>query len=215
MDHIETLLSFLGTLITYILLWIFNPGHQYKEVQEGRMLSPNFERGRVFKSNRKRYLKESYVMLSDKQKEFDTNDEKCKNLLTISTFLLAAQVVIWGQMDICLLACVPIFFSICVVFLLLMRDRVGIIHYCDPRQYLFEKVKIKKLQKEMINDIDEVLYNNNCVIRYKIGVYSAARRSMVLSVVCTAGLFFYFSWIHNNNVDKNTDKPRIVEFHAN
>ena len=94
MDRIETLLSFLGTLITYILLWIFNPGHQYKEVQEGRMLSPNFERGRVFKSNRKRYLKESYVMLSDKQKEFDTNDEKCKNLLTISTFLLAAQVVI-------------------------------------------------------------------------------------------------------------------------
>ena len=83
-------------------MWIFNPGHQYKEVQEGKMLSPKFERIKVHKSNRKRYLKESNIMLSDKQKEFDTNDGKCKKLLTISTFLLAAQVVIWGQESICL-----------------------------------------------------------------------------------------------------------------
>lgn len=193
MDRIENLLSVSGTLMTFILMWIFNPGHQYKEVQEGKMLSPKFERIKVHKSNRKRYLKESNIMLSDKQKEFDTNDGKCKKLLTISTFLLAAQVVIWGQESICLFACIPIFFSFCVVFLLLMRDRVGKIRYYNPCQYFSKKIKKGKLQKKLISDIDKTLYYNNCVIRFKIGLYTAARRCMVLSVISTAMIFFYVS----------------------
>lgn len=40
MRYIEKIASFLGSIVTYILLFIFNPGHKWKEVTSGKLNTP-------------------------------------------------------------------------------------------------------------------------------------------------------------------------------
>lgn len=207
MHYIEKIASFFGSSVTYILLFIFNPGHKWKEVTSGKLSTP-------FKCEE--ILPEYYDMciagdkeLSLQQKErLSSNNDKCNTILNISSFLFAAQIAIITWKDNYLFLLFPASLTACSIFLVLMRDRVGVVQYVSVKQILNRHMNKKTIKKKIIEDFQRVLHHNDCVINFKIGIYSAARRILIISIFLTMLLMIMLTFFINAPLE-NGDKKAI------
>ena len=221
MKYVEKIMDFVCNIVAYILLYVFNPGHEWNEVTEGRMRKKSkVEYGEDIPEEYYDDCLGSYRTQFTEQKDrVNINNRKCETLLTANSILFAAQIAIITYLQANFAFLLSIVGTASSIFLILYRDRVSAISYPDETGF-FCKPNISKtdMKKEMVRDIRSVIENNDCVINFKIGLYSASRRILMLSIFFLIILIFiYFMGnpsskskapaIHNLYIMSETDTP--------
>ena len=203
---IEKIASLLGSLVTYILPFIFNPGHKWEEVTSGK-LNTRLKKEKVLPQYYDICIAEDKELSLQQKERLSSNNDKCNTILNISSFLFAAQIAIITWKDNYLFLLFPTFLTACSIFLVLMRDRVGVVQYVSLKPLLDRHMTKKKIKKKIIEDFHCSLHHNNCVINFKTGIYSAARRILIISIFLTMLLMLVLTFFINESQGNGDEKP--------
>lgn len=182
--NIEKLLINIFYFLVYLLMLILNPGHQYREVRNGKMEKPKENHTDhvvdIVWSDANFLLDEARRLSQREHDRTDSINDKSRTLLTISGLMFAANAAIVPHISSPALGLFPLCFILASVFLTIMYFRTytvrtlsieGIDATCTTRA----KTDIANIE---IKCHQELALQNDL----RIGVHRAARRSLILGL---------------------------------
>lgn len=175
--------------VTYLLMYVLNPGHTYKEIESSFMApssaddpaKPRIETVVLPDDADEDFaLEEARRACDYQEKRREVVDDKSKVLLTVSALLLAANAAMLPQMPVRWLGFIPLIFVFVAVFLMLMCFRtycLRVVSHTDVnwRKECKPKLAIAREQFECAAFMGP---QNNM----RIGIHRAARRAIILSL---------------------------------
>ena len=199
--HIENASGYLVNLITFFLMFILNPGHSFKEVQNKRMnektkadnnqeisdkIEPDF------------FLKTTEENLKVELDRGAVVDEKNKVLLTVAALLMAAEVAMITAISPKWIAILPIVPTMAALFLILVHFGVRVVPVPNYKEIAKDEnlnnAKIN-LGKEYLTCESKYSHSNN----YFVGVYRASCRAIILGILLIIPVF---AFVGNNTEDR-------------
>lgn len=215
--YIEKASGYLVNLITFFLMFILNPGHTFKEVQDKRMnnkkntdnefeisdeIDPDFFL-QTTKENLKGELNRGTVI-----------DEKNKVLLTVAALLMAADVAMITAINPKWIAILPIVPTIAALFLILVHFGVRVVpvpNYKEISKDINLNNAKRNLGKEYLSCESKYSYSNN----YFVGVYRASCRAIILGILLLIPAFAFVGNNSENNLIKllrnNTELMNLLK----
>jgi len=189
--RIESVASSTAWCVAFALMYVFNPGHSFKELRDGRMHYEKAERASSDSPSAHSWLEnasdlnlaceEARNALGREENRQKVIDEKSKVMLTVSALLLAAISAVLPHVAFRWLLLVPFGLTFATIYLLLMYFRTctvqspdaGAIDWSDSRT---ARTAIAKAQLRISADLEP---QNGL----RVGVQRAARRTLILGLL--------------------------------
>lgn len=177
--------------VTFALMYIFNPGHTFKELRDGRMHKKKAEHSPLDSSSEHSWLEtasdpsmaceEARNVLASEEHRQKVIDEKSKVMLTVSALLLAAISAVLPHVAFRWLLLVPFGLTCATIYLLLMYFRTCTVQSPDPSSIDWSDARaaqsaIARAQLDASADLEP---QNGL----RVGVQRAARRTLILALL--------------------------------
>lgn len=168
--------------VAYGLLYVFNPGHTFSEVREGKMnhgAAPEAVK-LPGDANPEFTLQEARRAVECEEKRRMVVDDKSKVMLTASALLIAANAALLPHVPLRYLGLLPIVFAFAAVFLTLMYFRTYTFEVMDHQGTKWSDPKVGRLEiarREFACARSMGPQND-----MRVGVQRGARRALVLAV---------------------------------
>ncbi len=181
---IETFFEVLGDIATWLLLFIFNPGHEFKEVRQRELRYPTEEKTEDFASNsaQPEYVidlaKSCYMHEINRGKIID---EKNRILLTVCSLLLLTIGVVLAHTTARFLVVFSISALISSLYLILMYFRIRVVQapdWMEASNYNEDEAKVL-LARDYYSSSKQISASND----FRAGVYKASSRIMLLGLL--------------------------------
>jgi len=173
-------------VITYVLLFVLNPDHRYIEVQKEKMvLSNNSKNDTPTNAGSNLNINAAREYYDREVKRSQAIDEKNRVLLTITALLVAANAIIASNIEPKWLVCIPLIPTMISIFLILFHFDVQSISI--PEYEIIDEIKLA----ESFSKCRKSLSSSN---DFRVGIYRASRRSVILSVLLLMIIFIYFAF---------------------
>jgi hypothetical protein len=177
--------------ITYILLFVLNPGHTYEEVKTRRMRA---------KDSEAQVLPEDDMNLTSARDSYEKEverkrivDDKMRLLLTVSALLAAACAAVASGVGVKWLVVPPFALTLTSLFLVLYYFAVDTIDqpdYAEPDE---------RKQAESYSRCRASLSLSN---NFKVGIYRASSRAASLGVVLLFFVFIYSAFVGTSRFEQ-------------
>lgn len=213
---LEKVSGYFINLITFFLMFILNPGHTFKEVQDKRMNNGK-NTGQSYEVTDEVdadfFLKITKEHLDGELNRGTVVDEKNKVLLTVAALLMAADAAVILAISPKWIALLPMVPTTAAIFLILVHFGVRVVpvpNYREISKDINTKNAKINLGKEYLNCESEYSQGNN----YLVGVYRASCRAIIIGVLL---LILAFACVGNNSenelikiIKNNTELIKIL-----
>jgi len=191
LERVEFVSSSAAWGVAFALMYVFNPGHTFEELRDGRMHKEKAEHSPLDSPSEHSWLKtasdssraceEARNVLASEENRQKVIDEKSKVMLTVSALLLAAISAILPHVAFRWLLLVPFGLTCATIYLLLMYFRTCTVQSPDPSSIDWSDARaaesaIAKAQLEASADLEP---QNGL----RVGVQRAARRTLILALL--------------------------------
>ena len=181
---LEKVFGYAVNLITFFLMFILNPGHTFKEIQDKRMHNgANTDQSNEVSDgvDADFFLEITREHLNSEINRGTVVDEKNKVLLTVAALLMAADAAVLLAINHKWIALLPMLPTTAAIFLILIHFGVRVVPVPNYRE-IFNDINTKNakinLGKEYLNCESKFSQSNN----YFVGVYRASCRATILGV---------------------------------
>ncbi len=205
--------------ITWILLFILNPGHTYQEVEKNRMFT-SLEQGEESEQLGENeesidpaildiQLSSSHSHYDDEEKRSQIIDEKNKIILTIAALLITALAFVSPNIKIKWLILIPLILITSAIFLVLVHFGVQTV-YVPNQKRVMSFADLNKVKRFFVQEFfhcgDKLSECNN----YRIGVFRASCRAITLGLLSFM-LLCAFMVIDNDSRELKNNNNKIRE----
>ncbi len=202
---LEELLRRVINLVTYLVLAVLNPGHKYKEIRDRSMCHGqplhDVDVGKsASDSNIDLLLTEARRIRREEDDRCGEMNEKSKVLLTICALMLTAHALLYSAVDQRWLQLLSLFLVCAAIYLILIYFRVGAFGLVNLQSVDWTGVPVlakKHLTEQYLRCANFLSPRND----FRVGVYRAAARALVLSAFL---LVFVFIDASRNPPDKDS-----------
>ncbi len=187
---LENICSSVVHWITYLLMYVINPGHSFSEIEKGKLeenhsgeeKKPDLTVNRQVSTDF--LLQQSIEFRELEENRRGTIDDKNKVLLTICAILFAADAAILSNFVPKWPALIPLPSIAAAVYLVLVAFEVGEIPIVNHQGICFGKHPNTEAAKVcLINENYQCGHNLSLSNSYRVGVHCAAWRLLPLSIL--------------------------------
>lgn len=191
LGRIESVASSAAWGVAFALMYVFNPGHRFKELRDGRMHYKKAEHAQPGSPSEHSWLEnaidldmaceEAQNAFVREEKRQKVIDEKSKVMLTVSALLLAAISAVLPHVAFRWLLLVPFGLTCVTIYLLLMYFRTCAVQSPDASSIDWSDARTAKtaVAKAWLEASADLEPQNGL----RVGVQRAARRTLILGLL--------------------------------
>lgn len=193
-QYFEKIGDHITNWITYILLFVLNPGHELEEVRKGALIREMNASEKTLivhasDDNIDVLLTEAKTYKEEEDKRRIIIDEKNKILLTVSALLVTASAALFPHVDPRWIILIPLFPILMSLYLILMYFRVQAVQVIDLRSINWED-DLRKTKEKLVSDYFNCASNLSPKNDFLVGLYRAASRALILGIFIFLFVFF-------------------------
>jgi len=185
--------------VTYILLFILNPGHEYAEVKKKQMIlrktlktTEDLESTQIDENCTTMNVEAARAYFEEEVKRSQVINDKNKVLLTIAALLVAANAALASSIEPKWMVLVPLILTVISIFLVLVH--FGVRSVPIPKYEITDENELAKSYSDCTKQFSRAN-------EFRVGVYLASCRAVTLGVLLLVVIFIFFAFAGSSSCE--------------